>query len=60
MWQPSHSRLVYLSWRILAIIEHKSLDRISLLPTKGSGHAIGKNYCNLGVSRGDRLFNICI
>jgi hypothetical protein len=28
MLQRSHSRLVYLSWRILAIIEHNSSDRI--------------------------------
>jgi hypothetical protein len=27
---------------------------------KGSGHAISKNYCNFGVGRSDRLFNICI
>jgi hypothetical protein len=60
MWQRSHSRLVYLSHRILAMIEHSSLDRIRLLRTKGSGHAISKNHCNLGVGRGDRLFNICI
>jgi hypothetical protein len=30
------------------------------LPTKGSDHAISKNYCNFGVGRSDRLFNICI
>jgi hypothetical protein len=27
---------------------------------KGSDHAACKNYCNLGVGRGGRLFNICV
>jgi hypothetical protein len=27
---------------------------------KGFGHEISKNYCHLGVRRGDRLFNICV
>jgi hypothetical protein len=28
MWQGSHNPLHYLSWRIVAIIEHRWLDRI--------------------------------
>lgn len=42
------------------MIEHQSSYRVWPLPAKGSGHAIGKSYCNFGVSRGDCLFDICI
>jgi len=53
--QPQPAGL--LSWRTLAIIENKSLDRICLFSTKGFGHAVSKNDCNLGDGH---LFNICI
>src|SRR6476619_5239001 len=42
------------------MIAHKSLDRVLSSSTKGSVHAFNKNYCSLGLGRGNRLFNICI
>jgi hypothetical protein len=60
MMQQSHNRPDYLSWPVPAMIEHQSSNRIRSLAPKGSGHAIGESCCGLGVSRGDRLFDICI
>jgi hypothetical protein len=60
MVQHSHNRPVYLLRPVPAMIEHHSSNRIRSLAPKGSGHAIRESYCGLGVSCGDRLFDICI
>jgi hypothetical protein len=60
MMQQSHNRSDYLSRPIPAMIEHHLSNRIRPLVPKGSGHAIRESYCGPGVSRGDRLFDICI